>query len=129
MSKKVIGLALCSLLLALCSGAEAQQAAKVYRIQLPSARSQSSDSSRAEAFRQGLSELGYVEGKNIILDYRYAEGKFERLPDLAAELVHLKVDVILTLGVPPTRAAKQVTTTIPIVMGGGSDPVRSWPHR
>jgi putative ABC transport system substrate-binding protein len=114
-----------AMLLAVAVSAEAQQAAKVYRIGLLSARSPSSDSTGAEAFRQGLSELGYVEGKNIILDYRYAEGKFERLPDLAAELVHLKVDVILTLGVPPTRAAKQVTTTIPIVMAGGSDPVRT----
>jgi len=113
------------MLLAVAVSAEAQQGAKVYRIGLLSARSPSSDSTDAEAFRQGLSELGYVEGKNIILDYRYAEGKFERLPDLAAELVHLKVDVILTLGVPPTRAAKQVTTTIPIVMAGGSDPVRT----
>ena len=105
--------------------AEAQQPTKVYRIGLLSARSLSTDSTRAEAFRQGLRDLGYVEGKNIVIDYRYAEGKFERLPDLAAELVHLKVDVILALGVPPTRAAKQVTTTIPIVMVGGSDPVRT----
>ena len=105
--------------------AEAQQSAKVYRIGVLSARSSSTESTRAEAFRQGLRELGYVEGKNIAIDYRYAEGKFERLSDLAAELVHLKVDVILTLGVPPTRAAKQVTTTIPIVMAGGSDPVRT----
>jgi ABC-type uncharacterized transport system substrate-binding protein len=105
--------------------AEAQQIGKVYRIGLLSVRSSSSESTRAEAFRQGLRGLGYVEGKNIIIDYRYAEGKFERLPDLAAELVRLKVDVILTLGVPPTRAAKQVTTTIPIVMAGGSDPVRT----
>ena len=114
-----------AMLLAVAVSAEAQRAAKVYRIGLLSARSPSSESTRADAFRQGLSELGYVEGKNIILDYRYAEGKFERLADLAAELVHLKVDVILTVGVPPTRAAKQVTTTIPIVMAGGSDPVRT----
>jgi putative ABC transport system substrate-binding protein len=124
-SKKVFCLALCAMLLAFSIPIEAQQSAKVYRIGLLSARSPSSESTRAEAFRQGLRELGYVEGKNIIVDYRYAEGKFERLPDLAAELVRLKVDVILALGVPPTRAAKQVTTTIPIVMAGGSDPVRT----
>src|SRR6266540_1083523 len=112
-------------LLAVAIMAEAQQAGKVYRIGLLSVRSSSSESTRAEAFRQGLRELGYVEGKNIIIDYRYAEGKFERLPDLAAELVRLKVDVILTLGVPPTLAAKEATTTIPIVMSGGSDPVRT----
>jgi putative ABC transport system substrate-binding protein len=104
---------------------EAQQPGKVYRVGLLSARASSSESTRAEAFRQGLRKLGYIEGKNIIIDYRYAEGKFERLPDLAAELVRLKIDVILALGVPPTRAAKQVTTTIPIVMTGGSDPVRT----
>jgi putative tryptophan/tyrosine transport system substrate-binding protein len=104
---------------------EAQQPTKVHRIGLLSARSSSSESRRAEAFRQGLRDLGYVEGKNIVIDYRYAEGKSERLPDLAAELVRLKVDVILAFGVPPTRAAKQVTTRVPIVMAGGSDPVRT----
>jgi putative tryptophan/tyrosine transport system substrate-binding protein len=105
--------------------AEAQQPTKVHRVGLLSARSSSSESRRAEAFRQGLRDLGYVEGKNIVIDYRYAEGKSERLPDLAAELVRLKVDVILAFGVPPTRAAKQVTTRVPIVMAGGSDPVRT----
>jgi putative tryptophan/tyrosine transport system substrate-binding protein len=126
--KSIIGKLVClltALLLASVHLAEAQQPGKVYRVALLSARSSSSESTRAEAFRQGLRELGYIEGKNITIDYRYAEGKFERLPDLAAELVRLKVDVILTLGVPPTRAAKQVTTTIPIVMAGGSDPVRA----
>jgi putative ABC transport system substrate-binding protein len=103
---------------------EAQQP-KVYRVGFLSARSSSSESTRAEAFRQGLRELGYIEGKNIIIDYRFAEGKYERLPDLATESIRLKVDVILTLGVPPTRAAKQVTTTVPIVMASGSDPVRA----
>jgi len=105
--------------------AEAQQAKKVPKIGLLSARSSSSESTRTEAFRQGLQELGYVEGKNIVIEYRYAEGKFERLPDLAAELVRLNVDVIVAAGVPPTRAAKRVTTTIPIVMAGGGDPVRT----
>jgi len=125
MSSRIFVLVLAALFLAAISLAQGQQPAKVYRIGLLSARSSSSDSTRTEAFRQGLRELGYVEGKNIIIEYRYAEGKFERLPDLAAELVRLNVDVILALGVPPTRAAKQVTTTIPIVMGGGSDPVRA----
>ena len=76
----------------------------------------STDPTRIEAFRQGLRELGYVEGKNIVIEYRYAEGKLDRLPALAAELVRLKVDVIVTRGPAPTRAAKEATVTIPIVM-------------
>ena len=78
-----------------------------------------------EAFRQGLRELGYVEGKNIVIEYRYAEGKFDRLPALAAELVRLKVDVIVTGGPPSARAAKEATSTIPIVMMQVGDPVGS----
>ena len=78
---------------------------------------------RIEAFRQGLRELGYVEGKNIVIEYRYAEGKLDRLPALAAELVRLKVDVIVTGGPTATRAAKEATTTIPIVMAQDNDPV------
>jgi ABC-type uncharacterized transport system substrate-binding protein len=110
-------------LLATVTFAEAQQPKKVRRIGYLSARSSSSESTRIEAFHQVLRELGYVEGKNIIIEYRFAEGKFDRLPDLATELVHLNVEVIVAGGVPPTRAAKQVTTTIPIVMAGGGDPV------
>jgi ABC transporter substrate binding protein len=78
-----------------------------------------------EAFRQGLRELGYVEGENIIIEYRYAEGKFDRLPALAAELVRLKVDIIITGGEPATRAAKEATATIPIVTAQVGDPVGS----
>jgi len=80
---------------------------------------------RTEAFRQGLRELGYVEGKNISIEYRFAEGKLDRLPALAAELVRLKVDLIVTSGPPVTRAAKEVTNTIPIVMANEADPVGS----
>ena len=76
----------------------------------------SADSARTEAFRQGLRELGYVEGKNIVIELRSAEGKLDRLPALAAELVRLKVDVIVTAGPTATRAAKEATSTIPIVM-------------
>src|SRR4029434_5842816 len=78
---------------------------------------------RIEAFPQGLSELGYVEGKNILIESRYAEEKLDRLPALAAELVRLKVDVIVTSGPLPTRATKDATSTIPIVMAQDSDPV------
>jgi putative ABC transport system substrate-binding protein len=77
----------------------------------------------AEAFREGLRELGYVEGKNIIIEYRYGEGRMERLPGLAADLVRLKVDIIVTGGRPSTRAAKQATSTIPIVMAAAGNPV------
>jgi putative ABC transport system substrate-binding protein len=80
---------------------------------------------RTEAFRQGLKKLGYIEGNNIALEYRWAEGKFDRLHDLAAELVRLKVDVIVTCGPAATRAAKESTNTIPIVMTFDSDPVGS----
>ena len=103
--------------------AEAQQAGKVWRIGFLSARSQSFESTRIEAFRQGLRELGYVEGKNMAIEERWAEGKLERLPDLAAELVRLKVDVILAGGAPGARAAKQATTTIPIIFTAAGDPV------
>jgi len=80
---------------------------------------------RIEAFRQGLRELGYVEGKNIVIEWRSTEGKFERQSELAAELVHLKVDVIVSSGPTMTRAAKEATATIPIVMAQDSDPVEN----
>src|SRR2546422_1094592 len=102
--------------------AQAQQPKKVPRIGFLSAGSPSTIPARIEAFRQGLRELGYVEGKNIVIEYRYAEGKIDHLPALVAELVRLKVDVIVTTGPPSTRSAKQATVTIPIVMGY-DDPV------
>jgi putative tryptophan/tyrosine transport system substrate-binding protein len=103
--------------------AEAQQPKKVPRIGLLSTVSSSSITSRIEAFRQGLRELGYVEGKNIFIEHRSAEGKLDRLPALASELVHLKVDVIVTTGPTSTYAAKEATFTIPIVMTTDTDPV------
>jgi putative ABC transport system substrate-binding protein len=110
-------------LLALGVIAEAQQPKKVPRIGYLGAASPSASSERIEAFRQGLRELGYVEGKNIVIEYRYPEGKPDRLPALAAELVRLKVDVIITSGPSVTRAAKEATVTIPIVMTNDNDPV------
>ena len=108
---------------ALLCPAEAQQPTKVPRIGYLAGTSASGQSARIEAFRQGLRELGYVEGKNIVIEYRYAEGKLDRLPALAAELVRLKVDVIVTAGPAATRAAKEATITIPIVMAQDTDPV------
>jgi len=102
--------------------AEAQQAVRILRIGILIATSASSVSARLEAFRQRLRELGYVDGRNIIIEYRYAEGKLERLADLAAELIQLKVDVIVTAG-PATLAAKKATATIPIVFTAANDPL------
>ena len=122
---KAFGLTLCALLFALCFSAHAQQPVKVPRIGFLATVSPSTISDRVEAFRQGLRELGYVEGKNIVIEWRYEEGKADRLPppDLAAELVRLKVEVIVTAGALVTRAAKEATSTIPIVMGQDTDPV------
>jgi putative ABC transport system substrate-binding protein len=112
-------------LLALAVTVEAQQPKKVPRIGFLSAASSSAISARVEAFRQGLRELGYVEGKNIFIEWRFAEGKSDRLPSLAAELVRLKVDVIVAEAPTSTRSAKQATVTIPIVMMFDDDPVGS----
>jgi ABC-type uncharacterized transport system substrate-binding protein len=125
MIKKMNGLALCAMLFALCFPVEAQQPTKVPRIGFLGRSSPSAISARTEAFRQGLRELGYVEGKNIVIEWRFADGKLDRLTALVAELVRLKVDVIVTEGPTVTRAAKEATVTIPIVMGFDNDPVGS----
>jgi putative ABC transport system substrate-binding protein len=124
MIKKILLLALCSLLLALGLLAQAQQAKKVPRIGYVSGTGDASDQGPyVEALRQGLRDLGYLEGKNIAIEYRGAEGKLDRVPNLVAELVQLKVDVILAPIPGAIRAAKQATKSIPIVMVAGVDPV------
>ena len=110
-------------LLAFGVTAEAQQPTKVPRIGFLSASSAAALSARTEAFRQGLRELGYAEGKDIIVEWRYAEGKLDRQRELAAELVRLKVEAIVSAGPEPTRAAKAATSAIPIVMTNDPDPV------
>ena len=119
MIKKVIGFTLSAMLFALSFAAEAQQPTKIPRIGFLSDVSLSALEVRTEAFRQGLRELGYVEGKNIVIECRSAEGNRIASPALAAELVRLKVDVIVTTGATVTRAAKEATITIPIVMASG----------
>jgi len=111
------------MLFALGVPVQAQQPAKIFRIGFLIASSPSANMARIEDFRQGLSDLGYVEGKNIVIEFRSAEGKFDRLPELAAELARLKVDVIVTVGPIINRPAKLATSTIPIVMGFDNDPV------
>jgi putative tryptophan/tyrosine transport system substrate-binding protein len=105
-----------------CAYVEAQPA-KIVRVGFLGPTSAASNVSRMDALRAGLRDLGYVEGHNLVIESRWAEGKFERLPALAAELVRLNVDVLLTAGTPGIRAAKQATTTIPIVMVTSGDPV------
>ena len=111
---------LSSLLLAPCFPAQAQQANKVPRIGYLGATDPAGESTRSEAIRLALRELGYVEGQSIAIESRYAEGKLDRLPDLAGELVRLKVDVMVVGGSTATRAAKNVTKLIPIVKIAGS---------
>ena len=123
MKNKIIILALFSILFALCFPVEAQQPKKVPRIGFLAPSDSASQST--EAIRLALRELGYIEGQNIAPEYRYAKGKRDRLPELAAELVRLKVDIIVAVGGDPLiLAAKNATKTIPIVMVGvGGDPV------
>ena len=120
--------ALVALVVALAMGAavvQAQQPTKVPRIGYLTTASLSAFATRTEAFRQGLRELGYIEGKNILIEYRYADGKPDRVPALADELVRMKVDILVTGGAPATLSAKDATRTIPIVMASDADPVGS----
>jgi putative ABC transport system substrate-binding protein len=123
MKKLLICLALSAMLFALCVPAWAQQPGKLPQIGVLLALPHAAISDRIHAFRIGLRERGYVEGKTVAIAYRYADGKFERLPDLAAELARIKVDVIVTGGPTATRPAKAATSEIPIVMAQDSDPV------
>ena len=123
MIKKIILLALYSLLLALCSAVEAQQTGKVPRIGYLDSSTASGSAVLSEAFRHELSKFGWIEGKNIAIEYRFAEQKPERLPELAADLISLKVDLIVVTGTPPALAAKSATANIPIVMTNSGDPV------
>ena len=115
--------ALCSMLFAPCSSAQAQQTGKVPRIGFLDLSTASGSAVLVEAFRQELSKLGWIEEKNIGIEYRFAEQKNERLPELAAELVRLKVDLIVVTGTPSALAAKSATATIPIVVTSATDPV------
>jgi putative ABC transport system substrate-binding protein len=126
MKRKITILTLCAMLFALCFPAQAQQPKKVSRIGYLSTFDPVRDTP-SEAIRLALRERGYIEGQNIATEYRYAEGKLDRLPELAAELVRLKVDIIVVAGGDPVvRAAKNATKTIPIIItGGGSDPVET----
>jgi putative ABC transport system substrate-binding protein len=125
-NRKWVGLFAIVLALTLAEArAEAQQSKKIPRIGYLNAASFSVTAARAEAFRQGLRELGYVEGKNVVIEWRSGEGKEDRLPALAADLAGLKLDVIVTSGPRPTQAAKEATATIPIVMAQDPDPVGS----
>jgi putative ABC transport system substrate-binding protein len=125
MCGKIFVWLLATVLLTTAPSAAAQQPKKVPRIGLLGATYPSTNTARIEGFRQGLHELGYIEGRNIAIEYRWAEGKTERLPDLASELVRLKVDVIVSAGPTVTRAVKEATSTIPIVMSFDNDPVGS----
>jgi putative tryptophan/tyrosine transport system substrate-binding protein len=122
MKAKILVYAVLALVLAVIQLAEAQQPKKVPRIGYLIGTSPTANAARFEAFRQGLRDLGYIEGQNLIIEYRYAEGKVDRLPDLAAELVRLKVDAIFASSTASVQAAKKATTTVPIVSVSG-DPV------
>lgn len=125
MNKKIIVCLLLTVLLLAGSAAEAQQAVKVPQLGYLTPGFPSTGPVRIEAFLQGLRELGYIEGQNIAIEYRYAEGRQDRYPALVADLVRLKVDVIVTHGSTGTRAAKEITSTLPIVMANDPDPVGS----
>ena len=121
--KKNIFVFACAMLLAFCAAAQAQQPKKIPVIGILISASPSAAASRVKAFQLGLRELGYVEAKNIRFEYRYADGKLEPVPELAAELVRLKVDVLVTDTSNATEAAKNATKTIPVVFTTANDPV------
>src|SRR5215831_14786880 len=121
--KKAAAILVATVLLAFGVIAEAQQQKKIPRIGYLGLSAAPTSTYRIDAFRQGLRQLGYVEGKDFVIEYRFADGKVDRLNEVAAELVRLKVDAIVSSGPAPTRAAKAATATIPIVMTQDPDPV------
>jgi len=123
MLRHILWMPLCALLLALSVPVEAQQPKKIARVGYLAAVSAAADAPRLEAFRQGLRELGYREGENLFIEFRHESGGFGRLPELAADLVEQKPDVLVTVTTNAAQAAKQATTTIPIVFMGVTDPV------
>jgi putative ABC transport system substrate-binding protein len=125
MNKKLLCSTLCALLLALSFPVHAQQSRKIPRVGYLTLASASSNLPRREAFRDGLRNLGYIEGQNINIEYRYADSKTDRLSELAADLVRLQVDVIVAGGTQVNLAAKKATSTIPIVMANADDPLGS----
>jgi putative tryptophan/tyrosine transport system substrate-binding protein len=127
MKKQITVHALCAMLFALCSSASAQQLKKVTQIGYLSSQDPAYESARAEGIRLALRDLGYIEGQNIAIDYRYSEGRPIGPPELAADLVRLKVDIFVVAGgIHWIRAAKDATKTIPVVMAGvGNDPVEA----
>src|SRR5262244_1327253 len=124
MKKQILALSFGVMLLAFCLSVDAQQPGKIFRIGYLENSTASGSAVLLEAFRQELSKLGWIEEKNITIEYRFAEQKNERLPELAADLVRLKVDLIVTSGGTTPLAAKKATSTIPIVMTQSTDPVR-----
>ena len=125
MKRRITLWLLATLFLANVSLTDAQQPGKIFRIGLLDNGTASGMAVLVDAFRQEMTKLGWIEGKNIAIEYRFSELKAERLPELAADLVRLNVDLIVTTGEPPARAAKSATTTIPIVMANAGDPVGS----
>ncbi len=123
MMRQMCWVPLCALLLALGVPVDAQQPKKISRVGYLAAVSAAADAPRLEAFRQGLRDLGYIEGQNLIIEYRHEGSGFERLPELAAELVGQKPDVLVAVTTNAAQAAKQATTTIPLVFMGVTDPV------
>jgi putative tryptophan/tyrosine transport system substrate-binding protein len=123
MRKPITVITLCAVVFALCGSAQAQQTGKIFRIGFLDPSTASGSAGLLEAFRQEMSKLGWIEGKNITIEYRFAEQQDERLPELAADLVRLKVDLIVAAGGATPSAAKKATNTIPIVMTGTGDPV------
>jgi putative ABC transport system substrate-binding protein len=123
MKRKITVLALSAMLFALCGSAEAQQPGKIFRIGFLDAGTAAGMAVRVKVFLEELSKLGWIEGKNFTIEYRFGEGKLGRMPELAADLVRLKVDLIVVSGTGPATAAKNATTTIPIVMVAVGDAV------
>ena len=123
MKKKITVLTLCAILLALCGSVEAQQPGKIFRMGLLDPSDARSSAVRLEPFWQEIRRLGWIEGKNLAIEYRFAEEESDRQSELAADLVRLKVDVIVCASTSATLAAKKATTTIPIVMANSADPV------